>query len=130
MRASVIPSSESDFRIEEEHPRPGHAVLELHGDADLHSATELRARLSAAVESDASVLVVDLAKCTFLDSMALGLLLGAMKRLRSRGGELRIVSPGPDVRRIFEITLLDRIFPLDLTRSEALAAGLAVEASA
>ena len=50
-------------------------------------------------------------------------LLDAMKRLRARGGVLRIVGPRPDVRRIFEITLLDRVFPLDATRSEALAAG-------
>jgi hypothetical protein len=29
------------------------------------------------------------------------------------------------VRRIFEITLLDRVFPLDATRSEALSGALA-----
>lgn len=124
MRESVItPSADSDFRIDEEDPRPGAVVLALHGDADLHSATQLRARLNATVESGASVLVIDLSRVTFIDSMALGVLLDAMKRLRARGGVLRIVGPRPDVRRIFEITLLDRVFPLDATRSEALAAG-------
>ena len=124
MRESVIsPSADSDFRIDEDHPRPGTAVLALEGDADLHSANELNARLGAAIESGAVLLVVDLARVTFIDSMALGVLLEAMKRLRARGGALRIVGPGPNLRRIFEITLLDRIFPLDATRSEALAAG-------
>jgi len=121
---SVITSpADSDFRIDEDHPRSGIAVLALQGDADLHSANELHARLGAAIEDGAAMLVVDLSRVTFIDSMALGVLLEAMKRLRARGGVLRIVGPRPDVRRIFEITLLDRIFPLDATRSEALAAG-------
>jgi anti-sigma B factor antagonist len=84
----------------------------------------LRARLIATVEAGASVLVIDLSRVTFIDSMALGVLLDGMKRLRARGGVLRIAGPRPDVRRIFEITLLDRVFPLDATRSEALAAGV------
>jgi anti-anti-sigma factor len=123
MRESVITSVDSDFRIDEEHPRSGAVVLMLHGDADLHSATDLRARVNAAIESGASLLVIDLSRVTFIDSMALGILLDGMKRLRARGGVLRIVGPPPDVRRIFEITLLDRVFPLDATRSEALVAG-------
>jgi len=119
----ITSPADSDFRIHEDHPRPGTAVLALEGDADLHSANELNARLGAAIESGAVLLVVDLSRVTFIDSMALGVLLEAMKRLRAQGGALRIVAPRPDVRRIFEITLLDRIFPLDATRSEALAAG-------
>lgn len=123
MRESVITSADSDFRIDEDHPRSGTVVLALNGDADLHSAIELRTRLGSAVEAGAALLVVDLSRVTFIDSMALGVLLETMKRLRARDGALRIVGPRPDVRRIFEITLLDRIFPLDATRSEALAAG-------
>jgi anti-sigma B factor antagonist len=125
MRESVVtPSVDGDFRINEEHPRSGAVVLAIHGDADLHSATDLRLRLDATIQSGASVLVIDLAHCTFIDSMALGVLLDGMKHLRARGGVLRIVGPRPDVRRIFEITLLDRVFPLDGTRSEALAAAV------
>lgn len=124
MRGSVMtPSVDSDFRIDEEHPRSEAVVLALHGDADLHSATELRVRLGAAIEAGVEVLVVDLSEVAFIDSMALGVLLDAMKRLRARGGVLRIVGLRSNVRRIFEITLLDRIFPLHATRSEALAAG-------
>jgi anti-sigma B factor antagonist len=124
MRESVITSpADGDFQIVEDQPRSGTTVLVLQGDADLHSADELRARLGAAIDAGAILLVVDLSRVTFVDSMALGILLEAMKRLRARGGVLRIAGPQPDVRRIFEITLLDRIFPLDATRFEALAKG-------
>ncbi len=67
-------------------------------------------------------MVLDLSRVTFIDSMALGVLLAALKRLRPRGGELRLVVPDNDLRRIFEITLLDQAFTLNPTRQEALAA--------
>ena len=111
-----------EFGVEEEHPRPGTTVLAVRGEADLHVAPDLRDRIGAAISDGADELVLDLSQTTFVDSMTLGVLLGAMKRLRGRGGQLRLVITKPDLRRIFEITLLDRVFPLHATREEALAA--------
>jgi anti-sigma B factor antagonist len=110
------------FRIDEERPaRAGVVLFVLYGDVDLHVAPELRSRLSAAIEEGADYLVLDLSRVTFLDSMALGVLLGALKRLRPLGGELRLVVPSSDLRRIFEITLLDQVFTINASRHEALA---------
>jgi anti-anti-sigma regulatory factor len=95
----------SEFRIEEAQAPDGVVLLSIHGDADLHVAPEL---------------VLDLSEATFVDSMALGVLLGAMKQLRARDGRLRLVVPQTELRRIFEITLLDRVLPLDATREDAL----------
>ena len=111
-----------DFQIVEEHPREGVALFELHGEADLHVAGELRDRLSVAIDAGARSLVLDLTKVSFVDSMTLGVLVGSAKRVRANGGELRIVVDRPPLRRIFEVTLLDRILPLDGSREEALAA--------
>ena len=77
--------------------------------------------LTAAIESGASNVVVDLSHVTFLDSMALGVLLGALKLLRANSGELRLVVPTPELRRVFELTLLDEVFALARTRQEAFA---------
>jgi anti-sigma B factor antagonist len=111
------------FRIEEERPAGQEVVLlALHGEVDLHVAPELRDRLTNAIEDGAEFVVLDLSRVTFMDSMALGVLLGALKRLKPRGGELRLIVPGAELRRIFEITLLDQVFTLNETRHEALAA--------
>jgi anti-sigma B factor antagonist len=116
------PGLDGGFRIEEERPTAATAILAVHGEADLHSAPELKERLRAAVDGDASTIVVDLTETDFVDSTSLGVLLGATKRLRERNGEIRLVVPGPELRRIFEITLLDRVFQLHDTREQALAA--------
>jgi anti-sigma B factor antagonist len=113
---------EGVFRIEEERPSPATAVLVLHGEADLHSAPELRERLRATIDDGAANVVLDLSDSAFVDSTSLGVLLGGMKRLRERDGQIHILVPRPEVRRIFEITLLDRIFPLHETREQAMAA--------
>jgi anti-sigma B factor antagonist len=110
----------SAARIEEERPRTTSVVLVVSGDADLHLAPELRDRLAEAITDGARHIVVDLSAVTFIDSMALGVLLGARNRLREAGGHLRLVVPASDVRRIFELSLLDQVFALDSTRDEAL----------
>jgi anti-sigma B factor antagonist len=112
------------FRIDEnEHIRgTGTIVLAVHGDADLNVAEELESRLTEVIEQGPSAIVLDLSGVTFLDSMVLGVLLQGLKRLRARGGRLRVVAPRAEIRRIFELTHLDRLFELDSTREEALVA--------
>lgn len=96
------------------------AVLVVHGQADLHSAPELRERLQGVIDDGAFHVIVDLTDVSFVDSMTLGVLLGGVKRLRPQGGQLRVVVDRPGLRRIFEVTLLDRVFTLFPTRAEAL----------
>ena len=71
-------------------------------------------------------IVVDLTGATFVDSTTLGVLLGAVKRLRLIGGELVIVCSDLNIRRILSITLLDRAFTIYDTLDDALAAPAAV----
>ena len=121
MHDSSTNSDVADFRIEEASPRPSVRILEVHGDADLHSAPELRERIRGAIDEGANTVVVDLSTTTIIDSTSLGVLLGGMKRLREQNGQIRLVVPRPEVRRVFEITMLDRVFPLHDTQEEALA---------
>lgn len=88
------------------------SVVSVSGEADLASAPELRAALTAAIDGGARRLLVDLSATTFIDSTTLGVLLGAVKRLRPDGGELVVCCTDPNVRRVFEITLLDKIFAI------------------
>jgi anti-sigma B factor antagonist len=111
-----------DFRLVEDHPSAKTVVLAIHGDADMRAAAELKDRLGEVIDDSPRAVVVDLTRATFLDSMTLGVFLTAMKRIRARGGRFRVVAPRSEIRRIFEMTLLDRVFELDVTRQEALAA--------
>jgi anti-sigma B factor antagonist len=82
------------------------------GEVDLSTAPELKASLSEVIESGGRGVLVDLSEATFIDSTTLGVLMGAVKRLRPEGGELAITCRDPNIRKIFEITLLDRVFSI------------------
>jgi anti-sigma B factor antagonist len=112
----------AEFRVADERPREGVVVLAVFGEVDLHVAPSLRERLRAAVDAGDRAVILDLSEVTFVDSMALSVIVGAGKRARARESELRLVVPRPEIRRVFEITLLDRVFPLDESREAALEA--------
>ena len=113
------PQAHGDFRIAVEPAADGAAVVAVAGDADLHSAPELREKLTDLVDGGTTRVVVDLSDATFVDSMTLGVLLGTTKRLRLKGGRLDLVVSRAEIRRIFEITMLDRVFELHSSREEA-----------
>jgi anti-sigma B factor antagonist len=106
-----------------EHPIDGERhVLAVRGEIDLFTAPELKQVLAESIEGGRIRIIVDLTDTTFLDSTALGVLIGAVKRLRSRDGALAIVNVDDNIAKTFEITGLDQIFPISATRDEAVKA--------
>ena len=90
----------------------GWTVLAVSGEIDIATAPSLRERLHGLLADDQRQIVVDLDDVGFLDSTALGVLVGVLKRARSEDGEVRIVCTQPRVRKVFEITRLDSAFDL------------------
>jgi anti-sigma B factor antagonist len=86
-------------------------VVEVGGEVELHSASQLRDELLRAGEAEHPCVVVDLSRVTFIDSTGLGVLVGALKRVREKGA-LSLVCPQRQVRRVFEITGLTKVFPM------------------
>jgi anti-sigma B factor antagonist len=99
----------------------GVRVIVVSGEVDLFGAPKLRAELVRAIESEGSQVVVDLSETRFIDSTTLGVLLEGSKLLRPRGRDLALVIDNATIRKIFEITLLDRAFRIYETRDDALA---------
>jgi anti-sigma B factor antagonist len=97
-------------------------VLAVRGEIDLFTAPELKAALGAALDDGLTRIVVDLTETTFLDSTALGVLIGTAARLRTRTGALAIVNIHETIATTFEITGLDQLLTVRPTREEAVAA--------
>ena len=103
---------EVDFDLTTQAFGDGTFVVALSGEIDLYTAPELKAELLRLVAEEPRRIVVDMTDATFVDSTTLGVLLGAVKRLRLQGGELEIVCSDLNIRRILSITLLDRAFTI------------------
>ena len=111
-----------EFALSEESLDGDRHVVAVRGEIDLFTAPELKQKLTDAIEADKTRIVVDLTETTFLDSTALGVLIGAVKRLRSRDGALVIVNVDQNIAKTFEITGLNQIFTIVDQREQGIAA--------
>ena len=99
-----------EFRVSTADLGDGVASVIVGGELDLSTAPELKEVLRGVIDGGARFVLVDLSSATFIDSTTLGVLMGAVKRVRPAGGEIAIACDDRNIRKIFEITLLDRIF--------------------
>ena len=111
-----------NFSIHDEEVDSDTHVISLGGEVDLYTAPEFKERMVQVIEEGKKRVVVDLSEATFIDSTTLGVLVGGVKRLRPAGGSLALVCTDENITKIFEITGLDRVFPIHGSRDEALEA--------
>ncbi len=108
-----------NFDINTEQLGNGAYVISLAGEVDLYTAPEFKEQLLEVVGKGGKEVVVDLSDTTFIDSTTLGVLVGGVKRLRPTGGQLALVCNDRNITKIFEITGLDKVFPIYASRAEA-----------
>jgi anti-sigma B factor antagonist len=96
-------------------------AVAIAGEVDLYVAPELKQKLLDVIDRGATQVVVDLTDATFIDSTTLGVLIGAVRRLRANDGKLSVVVSDRNVARTFELSGLDRVFEIFPTREQAVA---------
>ncbi len=85
-------------------------VVRPNGILDGTQAIQLRQEISQRLDKTAEIILIDLQEVTFIDSSGLGALVSALKMVRTRGGKLFICSINDQVRMLFELTSMDRVF--------------------
>jgi anti-sigma B factor antagonist len=90
------------------------------GELDAFAAPDLATAFHE-VRGAASVLA-DLARVSFMDSTALGVIVRGVRTLDEGGARVQVVLPRGPARRIFEITTLDQALPIAPTQQAALEA--------
>jgi anti-sigma B factor antagonist len=96
-------------------------VISLSGEVDLYTAPDFKQKLLEVIGQGGKDVVIDFSNTTFIDSTTLGVLVGGVKRLRPNGGQLSLVCSDRNIMKIFEITGLDKVFPIYESRGEAVA---------
>lgn len=115
-----------EFSIEDRTVGGVHVVA-VCGEVDLFTAPEFKQRVMAPIGAGVDHVVVDLMETTFIDSSSLGVLIGAHRRLKSRGGRLVVACDAEPIIKTFRITGLDTVFTL--TDSVEAAVNLDAEAA-
>jgi anti-sigma B factor antagonist len=92
----------------------GTTTLAVGGEIDVATSPVLRRELHALIDDGEGTLVVDFSATSFIDSSGLGVLVGALKRLREtdRGDTLELAGLHDSVRKVFDITGLTDVFTI------------------
>ena len=109
-----------DFAIEDRRIDSATHVVEVTGEVDLFTAPEFKQRVMAPIAAGSEHVVVDLTRTTFIDSSSLGVLIGAHRRMKARGGRLVVACDNEGIVKTFRITGLDGVFTIVGRMDEAL----------
>jgi anti-sigma B factor antagonist len=85
-------------------------VLKLEGRLDASSARDIREKVSSLSRENRVKLVIDMAGVDFIDSSGLGSLVSSLRTVNKLKGDIKISALQDQVRAIFELTRLHRIF--------------------
>ena len=88
--------------------------------ASLADADKFRVILDKEMENGFKNIIIDLSKCTFIDSSFIGALVVTLKKLEKLGGELRLVITSKIIQNAVHLSKTVEIFKTYFTVNEAL----------
>ena len=88
-------------------------MVELKGELDVSSAEEFKSKLYGMTDEKVADIKINLEGLDYIDSTGLGVMVGVLKRLKVNNKGIYLSNPKSNVRKIFEITGLDKIFNLE-----------------
>lgn len=111
------------FQAEIDELGDGVVAVRVVGELDQATLPVLRGKLDPVVADRHEALLIDLSRCEFIDSSGLAAFVAARERVTVDGGRrFAVCCPDNQVRRLLELTGLDRAMGLTDTRDAALAA--------
>lgn len=97
-------------------------VVQPSGILDGTKAGQFRQEISDLVQSNVDIVLIDFHDVTFMDSSGLGALVLALKTVRAAGGKLFVCSVNEQIKMLFELTSMDRVFEIFPSREACEAA--------
>ena len=98
-------------------------IVRIQGELDHHSADDIRTKADKAfARSQARHIIFDFRHVTFMDSSGIGMIIGRYKMLSAAGGKVFAVGISDSLKRIFEISGLQKIIGCYRDAEEAMAA--------
>lgn len=88
---------------------------------DASNAGQVKQDIGPILQSSTQV-VLDLSQLRFVDSSGLGMMLSCLRQLSAKRGDLKLCGMSQQVRALFELVRMHRIFDIYGTREEAVRA--------
>ena len=114
-------ASSQPLSIDISFPAEGITLVALAGELEVVSVDEFSVRMADLDGGGRSHVVIDVSGVTFIDSSGINALARSVRSVEARGGTAVIAAPSAVAQRVFAITLLPQIVPVEQDRPTALA---------
>lgn len=86
---------------------------------DAGNVGEFKRDITPVLDADSKV-VLDLSRLRFVDSSGLGAFISCLRKLHAKGGDLRLCGMSKQVRAVFELVRMHRVFDIFTSREDAI----------
>lgn len=88
-------------------------IASIIGEMDHHTADYIRDKIDGEIiKSSTKNIVFDFSKVGFMDSSGIGLVMGRYKNISKLNGRTAIIKANEQVRRIFEMSGVEKLVPI------------------
>ncbi len=96
-------------------------VLDLEGELDAHTASELEAAFQQCQEEGRCRIIVNGNALRYISSAGLGVFMAHVEEVREQGGDIKIAALRPKVYNVFDLLGFPMLFDIVDTEEEAVA---------
>lgn len=96
-------------------------VLDLHGELDAHTASELEAAIKKCQEEERYQIIVNGENLQYISSAGLGVFMAFIEEVRENDGDIKIAALQPKVYNVFDLLGFPMLFDIVDTEKEAIA---------
>lgn len=95
-------------------------LVEVQGEIDVYTSPRVKETINELIEKGKYNLIINLEGVRYIDSTGLGVLIGALKKVREHQGRILLICTNPQIKKIFNITGLVKIFEIFKSEDEAI----------
>ncbi len=88
------------------------SIINIPVNFSVEEAIVIRENAYKMIEAGEKEFLMDFKDCGFVDSTGLGVMVGIYKKCAERGGTVTVKNIMPQVRKILEMTRLDKVFEI------------------
>jgi anti-sigma B factor antagonist len=103
----------------EHHVKNNVFTLRLSGDLiGEHSGTNLLEAVNSAIQKQHLTCIIDISDLRYINSSGIGVLITILTKFRNKGGEVYLMKPSENVKKLLVITKLNAIFQIVQSEEE------------
>jgi len=97
-------------------------IVSINGEIDVYTSPQVKQVINALIEKGIYNLIINLEQVRYIDSTGLGVLIGALKKVREQNGHIFLVCVDQQIKKVFTITGLIKIFKIFENNDKAIEA--------